>query len=116
MDVHGGFFNYLKNPYDPKNETRLFDLNECKQVCRQMESACVGINYSDTDDEVCFLYVRNGLSKKDAEALVPKLCSDGPGDFSQSISRDSSGEVVKANGVIGSTCWAHQSVGKFIIC
>ena len=109
LDATGNSFNWFQNRF----EGCPYDLDECKQFCREMGSACVGISFEENRKR-CLIDVRNGISREYAEALVPKFCSHDRGYFNNI----GSGEVVQSHGpseIYKHTCWAHQSVGSFII-
>ena len=109
MDAFGSYFNDLENYWKGSCQ---YNIDECKVFCEQMGETCVGIHFHPNKNESsCSLQLRNGITKEDAQALVPNFCYHFM--FSNFL-YNSTGGVVKASGHSGYVCWAHRilDIGK----
>ena len=107
MNAAGSLFSSLSSA--PLNESCNYELNECKQFCEEMGSACLGINYGrNAPKRYCVLQVRSGVTMEDAKASVPKFCSN---PWHEEFKFNGSGLVVRSTNYYGWTCMAYQRFG-----
>jgi len=104
MDAEGSYFNDLENYWQDIDSCQ-YSFNMCKYYCKRMGKSCVGIVYGAS----CSLKLRNGVSKSEAQALVPDFCASSA--LSDS-GYTSTGGIVRASGHHDYICWAHLIVSE----